>query len=230
MRRGERPAFRPCARGALVFAALLFAALPGCEDAAWLQYRDDPYLANIAGKGGSEVLRNINSTSPEQRIMALRVAAGRAGELREQGSVERARDLEEIVIRRYFVEKEDRVRACIVEICAPAMGRSPAMVRFLRDRIAAGEFPGYAALSLAAMAPRSAYADIDPLTRHPDPGVRYQAATALTVLGDPRGREGVRRVLRGMEPGLWPEDIGGVSRSAGRTGLEERARRAFGSL
>ncbi len=202
---------------------LCLAALAGCSGG------DGAPPAGIDGTGGRESVRNINSGDPDQRMAALRAAAGRAGELRARGRVDQARDLEEIVFRRYFVEREQRVRACVVEACAPSMGRSPGAVRFLRGRIAAGEFPGPAALSLAAMAPRSAFGDIEPLTRHPDPGVRLQAAAALTVLGDRRGREAVVRVLRGMEPGLWPEELGGVSRSAAKADLEARARRAFGS-
>lgn len=212
-----------------VAPALLALAAGGCDGGtAGVQHRNDPYLAGIVGNGGPETLRNINASSPDQRMPALRAVSARAGTLRARGSVEQARDLEEVVLRRYFVERDPQVRACIVEVCAPSMGRSPAMVRFLRNRIAAGEFPGYAALSLAAMAPRSAYGDIEPLTRHPAPGVRLQAATALTVLGDPRGRASVDRVLGSMEPGLWPEEIQGVSRDAARSGLAERARRVFG--
>jgi hypothetical protein len=58
--------------------------------------------------------------------------------------------------------------------------------------------------------------------------VRLQAATALTVLGEPRGFESVRRVWLGMEPGLWPEEIEGVAIRDARAGLAAQARRAFG--
>lgn len=210
-------------------AAVLLALLSGCDTNAMLyEYRDDPYMADIVSRGGAEVLRGVNAAGKEQRMMALRIAAARAGELRARGDAAGARELEEVVIRRYSVEPEQEVRACIVQICAPAAGRSAAMVYFLRERIAAGEFPGYAALSLSAMAPRSAYRDIEPLTLHPAPEVRLQAATALTVLGDPRGYEGVRRVWRGMEPGLWPEKAEGVALGTARANLEAQARRAFG--
>jgi hypothetical protein len=181
-----------------------------------------------SGNRGGEILRGVNAAGGEERMAALRAVSARVDARRRAGDEEGARRLEEIVIRRYFVEPEQEVRACIVLVCAPASGRSAAMVRFLRDRIASGEFSGYAALSLSAMAPRSAYSDIEPLTRHPSHEVRLQAATALTVLGDARGYESVVRVRRGMEPGLWPEAMDGVTLLDARAELDARARRAFG--
>lgn len=215
-------------RRLLAAAVAALAMLAGCQDNMWWEYRDDPYMANIAEKGEQEVVRGINSQSKEQRMTALRVAASRAGEYRLQGDTGTARDLEEIIIRRYFVEREQEVRACIVQMCAPSVGRSGTMVRFLRERIAAGEFPGYAAISLASLGPRSAFEDIEPLTRHPAPDVRLQAATALTILADPRGYDSVLKVWKGMESTLWPDRMEGVSRREARRGLEARALRAFG--
>lgn len=205
-------------------------ALSGCyNDTMWWEYRDDPYIADMAKKGDQEVLRNLNSTKKEHREIALRILAYRAGVAREQGRRESAQEMEAMIIRRYLVEKEQDVRAGIVRICAPAVGRgSSAMVTFLRERIAAGEFPGYAALSLASLGPRNAWEDIDPLTKHPAPEVRLQAAEALVVLRDPRGYETVQRVWSSMKIGAWPDRIDGVPLLEAKSSLEMRANRSFG--
>lgn len=214
---------------AIAAFVVVLCCLPGCGDGMRWEYGDDSYASNAAGKGGQEVLRAVNAPRKEDRQMALRVLAEKAGTLRREGRSGEARELEEIIIRRYFIEKEQDVRAGIVRICAPSVGRgSTAMVRFLRDRIAAGEFPGYAALSLASLAPKDVYADIVPLTRHPAPEVRLQAATALAVLGDSRGYDAVAKVWRGMQDSIWPEKVEGMSVAEARRGLEARARRGFG--
>lgn len=211
-------------------ALFILATLAGCYgDTMWWEYRDDPYMADMSKKGDQEVLRNINAAKKEQRQMALRILATKAGNARRQGRREAAQEMETIIIRRYFVEKEQEVRASIVRICAPSVGRgSTSMVRFLRERIAAGEFPGYAAMSLAALAPRNALEDIEPLTRHPAPEVRLQAAEALAVLRDPRGFDAVWRVWSSMKIGVWPDRIDGVPLLEARSSLEARARRSFG--
>lgn len=213
----------------LAAAAASSLFLSACDNNLWWQYRDDPYIANLAQKSTPEVFRSVNAPNKDERQMALRVTADRAGEARMQGNTEYAKELEEVITRRYFVEKEQEVRACIVRLCAPAVGRgSSHMVRFLRDRIAAGEFPGYAALSLASLGPKNAILDIEPLTRHPAPEVRLQAATALCVLADPRGYGAVARVWKGMRKSVWPDRIDGVSLEEARASLEARARRGFG--
>lgn len=102
------------------------------------------------------------------------------------------------------------------------------MAHFLRERIASGEFPGYAALALASLGPRGAFADIAPLARHPDHDIRLQAATALTALGDPRGYETVCRVWRGMHTPAWPGVVDGEALAAVRAELARRAERMFG--
>ena len=212
-----------------ILFSLAAVLLPGCADNMWWEYRDDPYIAKIAEKGRPEVMRAVNSTNKENRMIALRILAEQAGDLRRDGRRDEAAELEEIIIQRYFIEKEQEVRACIVRICAPAVGRgSSAMVRFLRDRIAAGEFPGYAALALASMGPRNAVADIVPLTRHPAPEIRYQAATALVLLGDPDGYDAVVRVWKGMLSSVWPDTVEGMTLEEAKAGLESRARRSFG--
>ncbi len=214
---------------AAALLALALAAGSGCGDGMWLEYRDDPYIAAIAGKSDQELLRSVNAARGDERQMALRILADKAGELRRRGKRNAAADIEEIIIRRYFVEKEQEVRACVVRICAPSVGRgSSAMVRFLRDRIAAGEFPGYAALSLASLGPKDAYADIAPLTRHPAPEVRYQAALALTLLGDQRGYDATAMVWRGMQTSLWPDRVEGMALDEARDSLQARAKRGFG--
>jgi hypothetical protein len=211
-----------------LLAALCLAAA-GCADAMWLEYRDDPYMADIAGKGDAEIMRGVNAANKNERQMALRILAARAGEARREGRRDDADEMEAVIIRRYRVEKAPEVRACIVGICAPAAGRgSAAMVAFLRERIASGEFPGYAALSLASLAPRNAILDIEPLTRHPAPEVRLQAANALVVLEDPRGYGAVCRVWSEMQSSIWPPGIDGVSLNDARNSLAARAERAFG--
>lgn len=214
--------------GLCLAVCLLMAATVGCgKKMGW--GRDERNVAGIARRSTPEVLRFVNAPKKNERQIALRIIADRANEARRMGKYGEASELDDVVIRRYFIEREQDVRACIVILCAPAAGRgSTAMVKFLRDRIAAGEFPGYAALSLATLAPRNAVLDIEPLTRHPAPEVRLQAATALCVLGDPRGFGGVERVWGGMERSVWPERIEGMSREEARGGLEARARRSFG--
>ena len=215
--------------GKMLAAACALVLAAGCNDTMWLEYRDDPYLAGKNEKSNADVMRGVNDASAAKRQIALRSLAARAGEARLAGRRDEAQELETVIIRRYGIEKDQVVRASIVRMCAPAVGRgSTAMVMFLRDRIAAGEFPGYAALSLAYLGPRGAFDDIEPLTRHPAPEVRLQAAEALTILGDQRGYEAVSRVWRGMQDGLWPERVEGVSRLEAKTGLEQRARRVFG--
>lgn len=214
---------------ALLFGLPLLAAAGCGQGNLWWEYRDDPYLANLAARGDAEVMRSVNAQKKDEREMALRILATRAGEARRRGDADRAARLEETVIRRYAVEKEQEVRACIVRICAPAVGRGgSAMVRFLRQRIAMGEFPGYAAISLASLGPRNALDDIEPLTRHPAPEVRYQAATALVLLGDPGGVDAVDRVLRSMRSSAWPDPLDDIPLQQARESLESRAIRAFG--
>lgn len=210
-------------------AFLLLFLASGCENRLWWDYSDDIYIANMAKQGEQEALRNVNSINKEDRQMALRILASMVGDNRAKGYRDDAERLEKIIIRRYFVDKDPEVRACIVRVCAPSAGRgSTEMVEFLRERIAAGEFPGYAALSLASLVPRDAFADIEPLTRHPAHEVRYQAAVALTVLGDPRGFEPVMRVVRNMQPGTWPDRVEGAPLAEAQKNLGLRAARAFG--
>ena len=213
-----------------ICVALALLAVAGCESTnLWWEYRDDAYIADMAKKGDQEVLRNINSPNKERRQMALRILAVRAGEERRAGQREEAREKEAVIIRRYSIEKEQEVRSCIVRICAPTAGRgSTAMVMFLRERIAAGEFPGYAAMSLAYLGPRDAVLDIEPLSRHPAPEVRLLAAEALVVLGDERGFDAVARTWRNMTDALWPAKVEGVPLAEARAGLEARAIRSFG--
>lgn len=213
--------------GGLLLAVSLAAA--GCTNTMWWEYRDDPYIADVARKGDAEVMRGVNAAKKEDRQIALRILASRVGEARRQGRRDAAEEMEAIIIRRYYIEKEPDVRACIVSICAPATGRgSTAMVKFLRERMAAGEFPGYAALSLASLAPKNVILDIEPLTRHPAPEVRLQAANALVVLGDPRGYGAVCRVWSEMQSSIWPPRIDGVTLDEARTSLAARAERVYG--
>ncbi|MDR1519620.1 MAG: hypothetical protein LBU23_05680 [Planctomycetota bacterium] len=208
-------------------AAVLLAA--GCGESLWLEYRDDPYVAALAGREAGEAMKGINSPNREERILALRLLAARAGEAGRRGRDEEAAKLEEAVIRRYRVERDLAVRTCIMRLCAPMIGLSGGKtVPFLRGRIATGDFPGQAALALASLAPPGVFGDIESLTRHPEPEIRFQAAEALTVLLDPRGFAVVARVWRSMREPAWPAEIMGVDLAAARAALAARAMRGFG--
>lgn len=212
---------------ALFAAACLFAS--GCRENMWWEYRDDPYLAAMAKGGENDMLRNINSVYEDNRQAALRLAAHRVGEYRRAGRVADAERLEGVIIRRYQIEKEPAVRLCIIRICAPACGTgSTAMVKFLRARVAAGDYPGHAALSLAELRPRGVVADILPLTRHPAPEVRYQAAVALAMLGDPGGYPDAARILKSMDSAGWPAVVDGIPLGEAKASLDQWIRRGFG--
>lgn len=212
---------------AVALLALLFAA--GCENYMWWDYRDDPYVADLARQGKQEILRAVNSSNHDQRQAALRIVAYRAGDARRRGNEAEADKLEEIIVRRYTIERENEVRACIIKLCAPMVGAgAPRTIAFLRERIAAGEYPGYAAISLATLGSKEAFVDMEPLTRHPAPEIRLQAATALTILGDQRGYEPVCRVWRGMRSPPWPDRVEGAPLAVARNNLERKAERAFG--
>lgn len=215
--------------GILLSALLLGAFAAGCRDNIWWEYRDDPYLAAVAHEGDAEMLRNINSVYQDNRQIALRLAAQQAAKMRRSGAISEAERLENIIIRRYGVEKEQQVKLCIIRICAPACGPgSTLMVQFLRARLAAGEFPGHAALALVELHPKGVVNDIIPLTRHPAPEVRYQAAVALSVLGDPKGYPEVVRVWQSMGSPSWPPMVDGVTIDEAKIALEQRAERGFG--
>ncbi len=195
----------------------------------WWEYYDDPYLAEMAKSGDQEMLRNINSPQTTHRQAALRLAAYRASQARRRGNAQDAERLEDIIIRRYRMEKDPAVRLMIIRIVAPACGRgSTHMVRFLRSRIAAGDYPGHAALALADLHPRGVVNDIIPLTRHPAPEVRYQAALALSVLGDPAGFQAVRRIWKSMASANWPAKVDGIPLEEARLDIERQALRGFG--
>ncbi len=214
------------------FLPMLLAAaavlLGGCQDSPWWDYRDEPYLADAATAGEEQALRNVNSVNHDQRAIALRYLAHQAAARRARGDAAGADRLEGIIVQRYLVERNSEVRATIVKICAPAVGPgSRRVVDFLRARIAAGEYPGYAAQSLAYLAAPNAVVDIEPLTRHPTPDVRYQAAVALTVLRDPRGFDAVNKVWRAMRTPPWPDFVEGVPLETAKQNLAQRALRGF---
>lgn len=213
-----------------LLACLLFAlSAAGCYKHMWWDYRDDPYLAEMSDAGEKEALKNLASVYEDERQIALRVLADMAARARREGRKDDSERIVAIIIGRYQDEKSADVRLCIITICAPVAGiGSPRMVEFLKGLIASGQHPGAAALSLAALRPPGTFESIAPLTRHPAHLARYQAATALTVLGDPRGAEPVRRVLAGMQSPQWPNTLDGVSLQAARESLSSRAARAFG--
>ncbi len=212
-----------------LLAVVIGMALPGCTENMWWEYRDDPYIADMAKRGDQTMLSNINSPYSDTRQTALRLAATEAAKARREQRIADAERLEGIILRRYAMEKELAIRLCIIRICAPACGPgSTQMANFLRSRIAAGEFSGHAALSLAALGHRNAAIDIIPLTRHPAPEVRYQAAVALTIIADPRGISEVARIITSMNNQPWPPVVDGMPLEEARLALAKRARMTFG--
>lgn len=108
---------------ALLLLAAGGIALAGCDGAMWWKYRDDPYLSAMADRGEQDALKNANSVHADVRQTALRILADRADRARRAGAGADANRLEGIIIRRYRAEKDQSVRACVVLICAPAVGR-----------------------------------------------------------------------------------------------------------
>jgi hypothetical protein len=213
----------------LLLAVAISLALAGCTENMWWEYRDDPYIADMAKRGDQSMLSNINSPYSDTRQTALRLAATEAAKARREMRTADAERLEGIILRRYAMEKEPSIKLCIIRICAPACGPgSTQMVDFLRGRIAAGEFAGHAALSLATLNYKHAAADVIPLTRHPAPEVRYQAATALTIIADPRGINEIARIINNMQSQPWPPVVDGMPLEDARLALAKRARMTFG--
>ena len=117
-------------RAALPLLLLSLIAAPGCPETMQRQYRDDPFLADMAADGDGEMLRNINSLYADNRRTALHLAAFRSGRARREGFVNDAARLENIIIHRYQAEKDPALRLYIVRVCAPLCGRgASAMVR-----------------------------------------------------------------------------------------------------
>jgi HEAT repeat protein len=194
----------------------------GCESTPWTDSR-------VSGSGVDQAMQNVNSLDTGERISACRFLAARAGEAARRGNRDEAARLAGTVFRRYQAEKDEAVRLSIVRLCAPEIGPADgATAAFLRTRMAAGEFPGHAALALASLAPPNAFEDLEPLSRHPDPEVRLQAAEALIALMDPRGFTVVNRIWRSMRRPVWPAVVAGVELEAARDGLAARTIRCFG--
>ena len=213
----------------LLAALLLFS---GCNRRLRWDYRDDPYLGQYAAMGEAECIRRLDSVYDDDRIVALRVLAEISADYRRKGDVDEAERVVGLILKRYEREPSQAVRRSVVALCLPVCGVGSERTKdFLRGRLAAGEFAGEAALALAALSPEGVFEDLEPLTRHPSADIRYRGAVALTVVGDARGVEGVRRVLLDMESGDgWPKRIDGMSLSEARSGLETRANRAFGPV
>lgn len=208
------------ARLAPLFPLLHF--LAGCGGAPWADSR-------AAGSGVDKAMRNVNSPDAGERISACRFLAAKAGEATRRGDRDEVARLAGTIFRHYYEEKNEAARLCIIRICVPEIGLADGLAAaFLRTRVAAGEFPGHAALVLAALAPPGAFEDLEPLSRHPDPEVRLQAAEALIALMDPRGFAVVNRVWRGMRRPVWPAVVAGVEMEEARDGLAARTARCFG--
>jgi hypothetical protein len=203
-------------------------AAPGCGD-AWPERPDGRPAVELAGRELREILRDVNSQDPAKRLIALRLVSHQAGQAWRAGRTAEAIELGETVFRRYAAERNAGIRLCLVRVCAPALGTlGGKTIDFLRNRIAAGEMPGHSALALAFLDPQGAFGDIEPLTRHPEPEIRLQAAEALTTLPDPRGFAAVARVWANMTSPAWPETIRGVPLPDARSALAARAARNFG--
>ena len=207
--------------GAVTLFPLLH-LLAGCGNAPWADSR-------LVGSGVDKAMRSVNSSDAGERIAACRFLAAKAGEAARRGDRDEAARLSAAVFRYYFTEKDEAARLCVIRICVLEIGSvDETVAAFLRARIAAGEFPGHAALALAALAPPDAFKDLEPLSRHPDPEVRLQAAEALIALMDPRGFAVVNRIWRSMRRPVWPAMIAGVELEAARDGLAARTARCFG--
>jgi hypothetical protein len=201
---------------------------PGCGE-VWPERPDNYPAVELAGRELREILREVNSQDPNKRLIALRLVSHQAGLAWRAGRKAEAIELGEAVFRRYAAERNSGIRLCIVLVCGPALGTlGGRTIAFLRNRIAAGEMPGYAALALAFLEPQGVFEDIEPLTRHPEPEIRLQAAEALTTLPDPRGFAAVTRVWENMTSPAWPETIRGVALPEARSALAARAARNFG--
>ncbi len=212
-----------------IFAGMLLILVPGCESRMLWSYRDDPYLAEYAKLGEEECLRKLNSVYTDDRRVALRVLAHMAAEYARQGEAARADRLVQYIIEQFGVDKSRKVRCAIVCVCMPECGRGSRRAEtFLRRLIAGGEWSVEAAFSLAAISPAQGVSLLEPLTRHPSAQIRYQAAMALTVLGDPGGAGAARRVVMEMRRSGWPRSIGEKSLRAARDCLRRRVERLWG--
>lgn len=215
-----------------LLCALLLSLFPlllgGCEKRLFWAYRDDPYLTEYAEKGEAFWMSKLTSPYPDSRQLALRVLAELAAKARLQGDSERSERLIEILLERFRHERSDEVRTCILAICLPRCGAGSATVlRFLREQIAEGRWAGSAAITLATLEGSSAFSLLAPLAKHPHFEVRYDAALALILCGDPQAAPLVQEILTSMRTPPWPAKIRGVSFEEARKNLLARAKQAW---
>ena len=183
-------------------------------------------------------LQKLHSPRTEDRLQAVWLLAGFSAREREAGRTRHAEHYAGLVRQKFAEEKDGRVRDAIVSVACPIMAPgSPPTWDFLRERLAEGRYAGSAALALAASGAPGAYEDIVPLTAHPLPAARWAGAMALCLLGDPRGRASIERVLAEMAPdqapeadgvpARWPHAIRGMSFAEARAALHARLQGSF---
>ena len=206
---------------------LLF-VFSGCTNTMWWDYRDDPYLAEMANSGEIGALKKINSAYPEDRQLALRILAELSSRARKAGNYQAADRMVDVIINKYHAESNAEVRYSIISLCAPIAGPgSREMLEFLQERIALGEYPGTAAISIAELRPPGAAGIILPLTRHPSHTVRYQAALALIMVADYKTFETVRKIWLSMVAPPWPETLDGMPLREARELMQVKGEQAF---
>jgi len=209
-----------------LLAVSAWGCLPGLRSAD-----DSERLAAMVKDEARPALQRLEASDPAVRESACRALAVSAEHLRRLGDAETAEQYVRWIVERYDREDDAGVRYAIASLCAPVMGRggSPETLAFLRRRLATGDLAGPAALSLADLEPPDAYDLISPLASHPLPAARADAALALTVLGDPRGRAVVREIVEEMRSPAWPRQVWGVPLAAARESLAARASQVFGT-
>jgi hypothetical protein len=202
--------------------------LTGCERRVFWSYRDDPYLHNYAVGGEKICVESLGSLYLDDRQVALRVLAENSARARAAGDVAQADRLLELILRRYKKDRSAEIRSCIISLCLPVCGCGSKEARdFLCQLLAGGAWSEPAAIALASITPEQAFPLLEPMTKHPSPLVRYEAAMALTVLGDERGEAIVRDIIAEMASNTWPQSIHDLPKSLAAATLSARADRAW---
>ncbi|MFW5856461.1 MAG: hypothetical protein ACOCX4_01170 [Planctomycetota bacterium] len=217
-------------RGALCAAAVLV-VLVGCQRHAFYEYDDEPYLSARADATPERCRQMLQSPYWDEREIAMRLLATRAREHRMRGEAGEAARLIGLLVSHYRErERDPRLRSVLVGICLRDAGvASPEVVRLLREAMARGETVIDACHTAAALRLPDAYSMVAPFLEHPRPEVRYEAALALTTLGDSRGRAPVLALADRMYAPAWPERLGGMPLAQRREALRARSRRMLGA-
>lgn len=212
----------------LLFAFVLVTSV-GCERRVMWEHRDDPYLHDVSLLTEDEVLSMTRSFYIDDRQLALRELANRSARARERGDDTTADRLVLMLIRQYEKYRDPEVRGTIISLCAPVCAsESERMMSFLRKRIAEGAWVVEAAHALAAARPDDGLSILMPLTQHPSPEIRFEAAMALTCLGDPAARPVVDGVVAEMHGERWPGTLRDIPLANARELLAARSARLWG--